>query len=769
MSHVQHQQQTSDPTPLLGGHHRDDRGDYHDEGRKSWFQSWAGCIVGFLILAVIGLIVAVAVVANRSSSNNSPTPSVISANLSSQIYSMRDTSLDPCDDFFQYACNGWFQQNPLLSNDTDSYFYSFTNIQKLVYKQQLDIIGGHFPFITTFYDECRDMDSIDKRNLTDISALFKQVNQGFSLDNFLRVIGSNQANGLASTAFFSISVAADNLYADVYRAYLSPSGISAPKARVYNNPLFRSYFQTAVTSTFLNAGLSNLDATKAGQLVLDLEWAIANITLSLPDVSDQGSLINNTIRLTVPQLINLTKIFDFNSYFLTVSDTTSLTSIDVVCPTYFTQLGALLNNAFAKNSAQIAYYIKWHLLFGSMQYLPAPFRAIANDLTAHGFSAYRFQSSYNPTKELLDIAAGYRKQTPFEFGKQSNDHHLMDPSQDARDTFCVASTIEQFSDLVSHEWVMKDFSNAQRELASTLVQWIYQGIGDRIKNVDWLDNTTRSAAMDKWGKIVRNVGYSNDWLDYTTLKQFVGYPFPDLQSVNYFMNVANNQLYLQPVDRTQMPTRDYMIQNAFYNPSTNNINLLGGLMFPPFFDVDAPMMLNLAAYGMVIGHEITHGFDNQGRLFNGTGAYINWWTETSDKEFNQRAQCLIDQYSSYTVNTTEGIMRVNGTKTLGENIADHGGINVAYASYQKYAAPANGNLLKDITNDQLFFLYYAQNWCAETSLAFNLLRLKKDVHSPARWRVNGPLSNKKEFAQAYGCSADSNMGRSLTSKQCVLW
>jgi predicted metalloendopeptidase len=192
--------------------------------------------------------------------------------------------------------------------------------------------------------------------------------------------------------------------------------------------------------------------------------------------------------------------------------------------------------------------------------------------------------------------------------------------------------------------------------------------------------------------------------------------------------------------------------------------MLAGIMYPPFLDASLPYMMTAAPYGMVVGHEMTHGFDNSGRLFDGVGAYRNWWSNASAAEFDARAQCLVDQYSGYSV----AGMHVDGEQTLGENIADNGGIGIAFDTYRRVATSAEP-LVSGLTNDQLFFVAFAQTWCEVALDIAYWQQILVDAHSPAPFRVLGPLSNLPAFAQAFQCSASSVYGRSLTPQRCQVW
>jgi len=205
------------------------------------------------------------------------------------------------------------------------------------------------------------------------------------------------------------------------------------------------------------------------------------------------------------------------------------------------------------------------------------------------------------------------------------------------------------------------------------------------------------------------------------------------------------------------------IANAFYMPEDNSINMIPGLMQFPLFDSSLPAAINLASYGWVIGHELTHGFDNDGRLYDGLGREVDWWSQRSIDQFQQRSQCFVDQYSNESVFG----FHINGTQTLGENIADNGGIGLAWRSFQ--SVKPETEIFPGIPNDQLFWIWAAQTWCATTTPASIKKQIVNDVHSPFPVRGHAPMQNMPQFAQTFKCSPDSDMGRSLTQNRCVIW
>lgn len=342
--------------------------------------------------------------------------------------------------------------------------------------------------------------------------------------------------------------------------------------------------------------------------------------------------------------------------------------------------------------------------------------------------------------------------------------------------YCLELTINEFSDYFSHKFIIETFPPRDKIYAEKLVDTIYKHMGIRLKDVSWLDEQTREEAINKWAYIQKNIAYVNKWLNYSDIKLTNDF-FENFIHINKFQNSLMISKIEETIDRNEM--NNDMILNAAYNPTQNSINLYSGLMRKPIFSPNLPFILNLAAYGSVIGHEITHGFDNNGRMFGKNGSYNNWWTNKSETEFTEHTQCLVDQYNEYTFcemfpndKNCDIKMNVNGEHTLGENIADLGGVNLAFNSYKEYETKyvQKEDILPGYSNDKLFFIYFAQVWCEKQTINYAIQSNSfKNEHSPNKFRVNGVVSNMPEFANAFQCSNTSKMGKSLTNERCEVW
>lgn len=343
---------------------------------------------------------------------------------------------------------------------------------------------------------------------------------------------------------------------------------------------------------------------------------------------------------------------------------------------------------------------------------------------------------------------------------------MPNPFEDAqRDAQCLAATVSYFANLFAHDWIEDYFPAQNVDTCHTLVDNIYDEMKITITSTEWLDAKTREAAIKKWKYIEKNVAYDSIWDDFSDVT-VTGIPINDVASAVGHMMEDNMLQVGQPVRRDLFPSSPgmtYMTLNAFYYPILNSINMLAGLMTEPMFSHDFPLMLNLASYGYVIGHEITHGFDNNGRMFNGTGFQVDWWTQKATNAFNHQAQCLIDQFNSFSYFGT----KVNGQQTLGENIADLGGLHTAWNTYKKNK-PAT-QVIPEISNDKLFWVFAGQTWCQKDTKASAKAQIQYDVHSPGPLRVDGPMMNLDGFADTFQCGPKTRMGKSKTNKKCTVW
>jgi putative endopeptidase len=328
---------------------------------------------------------------------------------------------------------------------------------------------------------------------------------------------------------------------------------------------------------------------------------------------------------------------------------------------------------------------------------------------------------------------------------------------------CVASTDLELKDLLGRPYAEATFGADGKQRMQALVAALENAMDADLKRIPWMDGKTRGRAREKMAAIAKKIGYPDKWVDMSKVK---------ITRAGWFVNVSEAERFAfdrdlakigKPLDRTEwgytVPT-----VNAGYNPQLNDITFPAGILQPPFFDRASDDALNYGGIGGFIGHEITHGFDDQGRQFDKNGNLKDWWTERSAKQFEKRAGCVERQFSSYKVDD----LNVNGKLTLGENIADLGGLKIAWAAFKKTKEGQSSTPIDGFTPDQRFFFGWGRVWCEAYTPEFARLLVNTNEHSPPNYRVNGPLSNLKEFKSTFHCPDDAPMARKALDL-CEVW
>jgi endothelin-converting enzyme/putative endopeptidase len=314
---------------------------------------------------------------------------------------------------------------------------------------------------------------------------------------------------------------------------------------------------------------------------------------------------------------------------------------------------------------------------------------------------------------------------------------------------------------LARPYVRKTFGAEGKATTQQMVRAVEDAMGANLVRVAWMDDASRKAAQEKLAAIANKIGFPERWRNYDKLEITRDSFMRNMTRGAQFETQRQLDKIGKPVDRTEFEMTPPTV-NAYYDPSMNEMVFPAGILQPPFFNRAAAAPVNFGGIGMVMGHELTHGFDDEGRQFDAHGNLHEWWTPSVSKEFDQRASCVAEQFDGYTV--LDGL-HINGKLTLGENIADLGGVKLAHAAWlatKEQRAPA----ARAFTDEQLFFLGFAQSWCANKREEYTRMRVTTDPHSPAQYRVNGPLSNLSEFATAFQCKPGSKMVR---AKQCVVW
>jgi putative endopeptidase len=626
-----------------------------------------------------------------------------------------DRKVDPCSDFFQYACGGWIAANPIPADHAS--WDRFAELEERTAKNLqvvLDAAAKTTNQLGDYYASCMDDSALQKAGTRSIATLLTKT-RNVTDKSWLAVVGELHLHGVP--VVWGISADPDFKDSTRYVTALDTAGLGLPDRDYYVNPALASQvegYQQHVGRMLGLAGIAKSDAAAAD--VVAIETALAKLTKTRTERRDLQGIYNPT---DLAGLGASAKSIDWNTYFKLVGITPSA-RIVVSTPALFAALDNLRKQF---KPAQWASYFTYHLVVSSAVALPKAFD--------------------DEAFTLEKLVTGVTEKRP-------------------RYKRCIESTRDSLGELLGRVYVEKYFPPTAKQRASELVDAIMKVMGEHIAKLDWMTARTKATAQDKLAKVVRMIGYPDKWRTYD-----VSIKRNDFGGNRLRAAAAETRFQLsrsgKPVDRAEWLMQTYEI-NAYYNPNANNTALLAAVLQPPFFGENRSIPANMGAIGMFIGHELTHAFDDQGAQFDSAGNLVNWWAKADQDAFDVRGKCVVDQYSTFEAAPKE---LVNGKLTLGENIADLGGIKMAFKAYRAMLAGAETVSVADgFTEDQQFFLGLAQAWCGQVRPAELVRRLTTDPHSPNKLRVYGMLRNLPEFATAFSCAPKTPMRPAQT---CSVW
>jgi endothelin-converting enzyme/putative endopeptidase len=423
--------------------------------------------------------------------------------------------------------------------------------------------------------------------------------------------------------------------------------------------------------------------------------------------------------MSVADLQALAPEFAWQRYF-SAAGTPPFTTINVTQPEFFKAFSRLIAST---PIADVRAYLRWQLLHASAVLLPTPF------VTEN----FRFYGT---------VMSGIAEQRP-------------------RWKRCVQYTDADLGEALGKVYVERTFGPAAKADTQEMVRAIERALEEDIHALDWMTEATKAQALVKLRAVANKIGYPDRWLDYGTVRVTRDDALGNRQRANAFESRRDVAKIGKPVDRAEWAMTPPTV-NAYYSSTQNTINFPAGILQPPFYQAGRDAAVNYGAAGAVIGHELTHGFDDRGRKYDATGNLRDWWSAADGRAFDERAACVVDQYAGY---TAVDEVKVNGKLTLGENIADNGGVRLALAAFMASLGTAR-DALDGFTPEQRFFIGYGQIWCENSRPETRRMRAQVDPHSPARHRVNGVVSNMPEFQKAFSCKADAPMVR---QNACRVW
>jgi endothelin-converting enzyme/putative endopeptidase len=450
---------------------------------------------------------------------------------------------------------------------------------------------------------------------------------------------------------------------------------------------------------------------------MTIETALAKSALDLVTRRDPNKIYH---RMTRAELLALTKTFAWEPY-LTATGVPQFATINVTEPDFFKGVDAVIAS---NNIADLKTYMRWHVIHGAAPLLSSAF-----------------------VNENFDF-----------YGRVLTGRKALLP----RWKRCVQYTDDDLGEALGQLYVDATFGAEGKRRMLELVGNLERSLRKDIDGLDWMTIKTKQQALAKLAMFTKKIGYPDKWRDYSALTIVRGDLVGNSKRANEFEHRRQLAKIGKPLDRTEWLMSPPTV-NAYYNPLMNEIVFPAGILQPPFFDRSLDDAVNYGSIGGVIGHEMTHGFDDQGRQFDKEGNLADWWTESDAMQFTKRTDCVKTQYGGYTAVDT---MKIDGELTLGENVADNGGLRIAHMALMEALAGKTPAPIDGFTAEQRFFLGWGQIWCENVRPEQARLEVTTDVHSPGRWRVNGVVANMPEFAKAFGCKAGQPM---VPANQCKVW
>ena len=636
-----------------------------------------------------------------------------------------DRTADACTDFFQYACGAWMTKHPIPADRSS--WGRFDELQERnneTLRKILDAASaGRDPAskkIGDYYASCMDETAINAKGAAPLDPLLKKIAALTSVNGLAPLVAELHTIGVK--AFFTFGAEADFKDASVEMAIADQGGLGLPDRDYYfrddekSKDLRKQYVEhIAKMAALIGDGPDR--AAAAAQHAMKIETGLAKAALDAVSRRDPNKIYH---KLSAAELQALTPQFQWPQYFTGIG-APPVYALNVTEPEFFKAMGQTLASTPID---EIKSYLWWHLAHASAAVLSTSFVD----------ENFRFYGT---------LLTGAKQLRP-------------------RWKRCVDYTDSDLGEALGQAFVKEAFGAQAKADTLKMVHELEAALETDIQGLSWMTDVTKKEAMVKLHAISEKIGYPERWRDYSALVINRGDALGNSQRSNAFEFHRQLGKIGKPVDKSEWEMTPPTV-NAYYNPLQNNINFPAGILQPPFYSASADPAVNFGGSGAVIGHELTHGFDDQGRQFDARGNLKDWWTAADGKAFDDRAQCFVDQYSSL---TAVDEVKVNGKLTLGENVADNGGVRISLMAYLARLKAAPARTIDDFTPEQRLFLGWGQVWCDNVRPELARMLAQTNPHSPARERVNGVVSNMPEFQKAFSCKAGAPMVR---QNQCRVW
>jgi putative endopeptidase len=642
-----------------------------------------------------------------------------------------DKTVQPCDDFYRYASGNWLKNNPVPASE--SRWGSFNELadhnnatqkailEDLARKSGTAAKGTNAQKVGDFYAAAMDTMAIEKAGLTYLKPYLDRIAAIKTLPEMQKFLADPKAQ--AGSVWFSSGVGQDEKISSQYAVQFYQGGLSLPNRDYYlsedaRSKNIRAAYHTYLVNTFKRLGDSEAQAATNAATVMRIETRLAKASKSPVDLRDPQANYNKmTVAQASKEFPNLNLPLMLQANHLGAAK-----EVIVGQPAFLKEVSTMLASEPIADQRE---YLRWHLVSSVTSALPK----------AYGDEAFRFSQ----------VLSGAKQQQP-------------------RWKRMLRATDGALGEAFGQLYVDKAFSPAAKARAKEMIENLRKAYAERIMATDWMSAATKKEAIVKLNAFAVKIGYPDKWKDYSKLSINRQSYLQDVLAARTWATEDNLAHFGKPIDRGEWGMTPPTV-NAYYNPAMNEIVFPAGILQSPFYDPKADDAVNYGGIGAVIGHEMTHGFDDQGRQYDAKGNLRDWWTKEDGEKFNAKAAMVGQQYSKFSPLDS---VYVNGKLTMGENLADLGGLTIAYQAFQKTAQAKEGKSIDGFTPNQRFFLAWGQIWRTNIRPEAARQQVLTDPHSPGQFRTNGPLMNMPEFYQAFGCKPTDKMERP-TTEQARIW